>query len=88
MAVLNFPASPTVGQQYTANGSTWTWDGVSWLAYNTLSTTTVTANTTSNPTYLVFVAGSSGSQLTYVNTGLTYDAATNAITGGINGGTF
>ena len=34
MASLDFPASPTVGQTYTANGSTWTWDGVSWLATN------------------------------------------------------
>ena len=34
MAALDFPASPTVGQTYTANGSTWTWDGVSWLATN------------------------------------------------------
>jgi len=34
MASLDFPLSPTVGQQYTANGSTWTWDGVSWLAVN------------------------------------------------------
>ena len=34
MATLNFPSNPTLNQQYTANGSTWTWDGVSWLAYN------------------------------------------------------
>ena len=34
MATLNFPSSPTLNQQYTANGSTWTWDGVSWLAFN------------------------------------------------------
>ena len=34
MAALDFPASPTVGQTYTANGSTWTWDGVSWVSSN------------------------------------------------------
>jgi hypothetical protein len=34
MASLDFPSSPTIGQQYSANGSTWTWDGVSWLAVN------------------------------------------------------
>ena len=34
MATLNFPSSPSINQQYTANGSTWTWDGVSWLAFN------------------------------------------------------
>ena len=36
----------------------------------------------------MFVAGTSGSQAHYVNTGLTYDAVTNAITGAIAGGTF
>jgi len=27
---LSFPSSPLVGDQYTAIGNTWTWDGVSW----------------------------------------------------------
>jgi len=39
MATLNFPASPTVNQQYTANGSTWTWDGTSWLSYYSFTST-------------------------------------------------
>ena len=26
-----FPASPTIGQQFTAAGVTWTWDGAKWL---------------------------------------------------------
>jgi hypothetical protein len=30
MAALNFPASPSVNDLYTANGSTWKWDGTSW----------------------------------------------------------
>lgn len=30
MAALNFPGSPTTGDLYTANGSTWEWDGTSW----------------------------------------------------------
>ena len=30
MAALNFPASPSVDDLYTANGSTWQWDGTSW----------------------------------------------------------
>jgi hypothetical protein len=34
MAALDFPASPSLNQQYTANGSTWTWDGTSWLTTN------------------------------------------------------
>jgi hypothetical protein len=28
--MLDFPASPTVGQQFTAGGVTWTWDGAKW----------------------------------------------------------
>ena len=30
MAALNFPASPSLNDQYTANGKTWEWDGTSW----------------------------------------------------------
>jgi hypothetical protein len=30
MAALNFPAAPSVNDQYTANGKTWEWDGTSW----------------------------------------------------------
>lgn len=32
MAILDFPTSPTLNQTYTANGKTWTWNGVSWIA--------------------------------------------------------
>ena len=28
--MIDFPASPTLGQQFTAAGVTWTWDGVKW----------------------------------------------------------
>lgn len=54
MAVLDFPNSPTLDQVYTANGSSWKWNGTVWLAvagqYPTLNATTpivydsVTAN--------------------------------------------
>ena len=30
--MIDFPASPTLGQQFTAAGVTWTWDGVKWTA--------------------------------------------------------
>lgn len=33
---LDFPSSPTVGDIYTANNSTWKWDGVSWNVTNYL----------------------------------------------------
>jgi hypothetical protein len=29
---IDFPASPTVGQQFTAAGTTWQWDGTTWNA--------------------------------------------------------
>jgi hypothetical protein len=29
--MIDFPASPTVGQQFTAAGVTWIWDGAKWL---------------------------------------------------------
>lgn len=29
---MNFPDSPTVGQEFTANGRTWIWDGYVWAA--------------------------------------------------------
>jgi hypothetical protein len=29
--MIDFPNSPTVGQQFTAAGVTWTWDGAKWL---------------------------------------------------------
>ncbi len=31
MAVLDFPASPLVNDIYTANGSSWKWNGESWI---------------------------------------------------------
>ena len=33
MAVVDFPTSPAVGQQYVFGDITWTWDGVKWTAY-------------------------------------------------------
>ena len=33
MAALNFPTSPTLNQTYVANGTTWQWNGTSWISY-------------------------------------------------------
>jgi hypothetical protein len=33
--MIDFPSSPIVGQQFTAAGVTWTWDGTKWLAAGT-----------------------------------------------------
>ena len=30
--MIDFPANPTLGQQFTAAGVTWTWDGVKWTS--------------------------------------------------------
>ena len=35
MSDLNFPASPTVGQQYSVGSKTWTWTGVAWQIVRT-----------------------------------------------------
>lgn len=60
MAALDFPASPTVGQTYTANGLTYTWDGVSWdttnsiasnLVYNSFTATASQTTFTSSQAY-------------------------------------
>ncbi len=32
MAAIDFPASPTLGQVFTAGSSTWTWDGAKWAS--------------------------------------------------------
>ena len=40
MAALNFPANPSGGAEYSANGKTWKWDGTSWkLKYVTSGAT-------------------------------------------------
>ena len=68
MAALDFPASPTLNQTYTANGRTWTWDGTSWNSTpisnvivsvvgtaNEITATTVSGTTTlSLPSALTF----------------------------------
>lgn len=66
MAALNFPSSPTVGQVYTANGLSYTWDGVSWDATNPNNITgfglwenqkTISANYTITTDYNAVSAG-------------------------------
>jgi hypothetical protein len=38
--MLNFPDAPTNGQQFTAAGVSWRWDGTKWVAYGGGSSTT------------------------------------------------
>jgi hypothetical protein len=32
---LNFPDAPSINDEYSAEGRTWTWDGTAWLANET-----------------------------------------------------
>ena len=58
-------------------------------ATNATNATNVNVSAGSGATnYLAFFAGSSGNQPIYVNTALTYNATTNSITAGIQGGQF
>lgn len=38
MTAIDFPNSPTIGEQFTSGNTTWEWDGVSW---NTIRTPVV-----------------------------------------------
>ena len=31
MAALDFPASPSLNQRYTANNASWEWNGSAWV---------------------------------------------------------
>ena len=31
MAALNFPANPSLYDEYSANGATWRWNGTAWV---------------------------------------------------------
>jgi len=48
----------------------------------------VASDTSDTTTYLAFVTSNSGNNAVKINSGLTFNASTGAITGGISGGTF
>jgi hypothetical protein len=35
---ISFPSSPTLNQQFTADGKTWIWDGEKWVSASSPST--------------------------------------------------
>ena len=79
MAALDFPASPSLNQRYTANGATWQWNGSAWTRIadagpgNALD---VTDNTTSTALYPVMVDSAGSDKVPYVSTPkLKFDAA-------------
>jgi hypothetical protein len=45
MAAIVFPTSPTTNQVYSANGTTWIWDGTSWNAFTPAPSVAWTAGT-------------------------------------------
>lgn len=47
MPAIDFPNSPTIGQQFTSGNTTWEWDGVSW---NTIRTPIVGPTGPTGPT--------------------------------------
>lgn len=67
MTALNFPASPTEGQVYTANGSSWIWNGTVWVGGNVTPATAGGTGLTSS--------GAAGNVLTSDGTGWVSGAA-------------
>jgi hypothetical protein len=59
---LNFPASPSIGQDYTVGTTTWVWDGTSWVGSE--NTINIAGNITGN---YIIGNGSSLSSLTGAN---------------------
>jgi hypothetical protein len=61
MAALDFPTGPTIGQVYTANGSSWVWDGTVWNGGNV---TPVVSGGTGATTLTGYLKGSGTAALT------------------------
>ena len=79
MAALDFPASPSLNQRYSANNATWEWNGTAWVRVadpgpgDAIDTSN---NTTSTALYPVMVDGAGTDKVPYVSTSkLKFDAA-------------
>lgn len=74
---LNFPSSPTVGQEFTGGGFTWTWTGTTWTKLAPASGTgdfALLVGSSGNKTYVLDRTYSAGSYIvTFVNGDTTYD---------------
>ena len=80
----------TVNQIMTSTGTAPQWVAGSTITVGTATNANNVAVTTgaAATNYLAFVTATSGNNPVLTNTGLTYNSSTNAITGGISGGTF
>jgi hypothetical protein len=82
MAALDFPASPTVGQIYTANGRSWKWDGAAWISANLITSIGVTGSTMT--IYGSPIANPDATSMTFANSVNLTAASTKTLT--LNGG--
>jgi hypothetical protein len=60
MAAIVFPTSPTTNQAYSANGTTWIWDGTTWNAFTPAPSVAWAAGTLDSGN----ASGSTGSAIT------------------------
>lgn len=74
MPSLSFPESPSIGDQYSFNGNTWTWDGQGW-----------TLNFSSSPTLATLTAQNFIGPLTGDVTGNVTGNLTGNVTGNLTG---
>jgi hypothetical protein len=84
---FSFPASPTVGQQYSANGKLWEWDGVAWRGLAN-ATNVVRSNQDNfiNNGNLTISKNSADTVLDLItDTGGTYDTILNIRSGQVDG---
>ena len=85
MAALDFPASPSSGQRYIANGSTWEWNGSAWIKLATTSgptdQVTTTNDTSTAALYPVMVDGAGDNKELKLSTSkLKFDASAGGLT--------
>ena len=84
MAALDFPASPSLNQKYSANNATWEWNGSAWVRIGDAgpgNAVDASNNTTSTALYPVMVDGAGNDKVPYVSTSkLKFDASAGGLT--------